>query len=844
MEPAVAPPAFPAAGYAEAAGEMCADAAAPLPHPASAAPPPSSEGDNIRVVVRVRPPLDRELAAAAPPYAPAVAVDASRRGLLLSENLRAAAAGGVEDGALYDSHRFAFDRVFAPEESQAEVYAGAAAAAVAGVLAGVNASIIAYGQTGAGKTHTMAGTGAGEGRGVIPRAVEDVFTAIAAASGERARFLVRASYLQIYNEAVSDLLKPPPPGRAGAGAAAGLAIREDRRRGVYVEGLSEWVVRCPADVAALMCTGGAARATGATRLNELSSRSHAIFTLTVEKSVLERDSEGEEGAVGGVGGAAGAGAGAGGAAGDGHGRGAVAAARGLEGATAAAGLRQTMRVGKLSLVDLAGSERVHATGATGARLEESKRINASLSALGNVVAALTGAVGGGGHGGTGGATSARRPHVPYRDSKLTRILEDSLGGNCRTTVLAAVAPGVASLPDSLSALKFAARAKAVVNAPRVNEDAGRAALLRRYEQELRRLRAELAARSRDLVDRRLVLQLDEARRREQADKVAAIAALERQSGEIARQKAAMAGLQARMAALQGQLLVGGGGGGAEGGAGGADAGGAPAFRTLLAREQARIRGEYEARLAALEAERGALAEGRAAAERLRALLLKQRDVMAALTRRLAERAAELQEAAAAGEAAEARARRAEDAVDARTAELIALRKAAAAGGVASPVKRPSGGHAGGGGGEDAGGWTIAASPRGGGAGPQEVALDSARGSDDGSEADAAAAPPAAAAAAAPEAAPAAPEPAAPERALGPLEAAALERRCAALAAERAALRRILDGKVLAVLGELDAAGSGGAGGGGAAGGEARARVSYLRRLVAATVEAMENPPRG
>ena len=191
---------------------------------------------------------------------------------------------------------------------------------------------------------------------------------------------------------ISDLLKPD---------AQNLVVREDRRRGVHVEGLSEWVVRSPAEVYTLMERGAEARTTGATKLNEISSRSHAIFMLVVEKSTL---GGGEGGGSGG---------------GDGGTGDAMEAFRGLapgmakEGGGGGVGqalalqqsVYQSVKVGKLNLVDLAGSERVHVTGATGKRLEESKKINQSLSALGNVIAALTDPKGRDG-----------RPHIPYRSA--------------------------------------------------------------------------------------------------------------------------------------------------------------------------------------------------------------------------------------------------------------------------------------------------------------------------------------------------------------------------------------------------------------------------------------------
>ena len=140
-----------------------------------------------------------------------------------------------------------------------------------------------------------------------------------------------------------------------------------------------------------------------------------------------------------------------------------------------------IKVGKLNLVDLAGSERVRVTGATGKRLEESKKINQSLSCLGNVIAALT--------------DQKPRQHIPYRDSKLTRLLEDSLGGNCKTTMMAMVSPSSDAFGESLSTLKFATRAKKIKNEARINEDVDQRALLRKYEVELKRLKWELEERN-------------------------------------------------------------------------------------------------------------------------------------------------------------------------------------------------------------------------------------------------------------------------------------------------------------------------------------------------------------
>ena len=165
--------------------------------------------------------------------------------------------------------------------------------------------------------------------------------------------MVRASYLQIYNESISDLLRTD---------RTGLQIREDRKKGVFVEGLSEWAVRSPNEIYSLMQKGAMSRATASTKMNDVSSRSHAVFIIIVEQMVVgdENDPSGES---------------------------------------------KQIRIGKLNVVDLAGSERVRVTGATGKRLEECKKINQSLSSLGNVIAALT-------------DMKQPKSHIPYRDSKV------------------------------------------------------------------------------------------------------------------------------------------------------------------------------------------------------------------------------------------------------------------------------------------------------------------------------------------------------------------------------------------------------------------------------------------
>ena len=416
--------------------------------------------ENFCVVVRIRPPLPRELHGDEP-FEVDLSVDVSGRVVTVADDV----------GALDATHVFTFDHVYDQQSTQAEVYETTARPVVESALMGYNATIFAYGPTGTGKTYTMEGFESNETRGIIPRSIEQIFGHIERNASPRIRFLVRASYLQIYNDMISDLLKPE---------RTNLSIREDKRRGVFVEGLSEWVVRTPREIYELIKRGSLERATGSTRMNAVSSRSHGVFIIITEQSEttyvddrgeplapdefrrLVRDAE-TRGASGG--GGAGSSAAAGGVSG---GAAAAAAPHGLD-----CHVRQLFRVGKLNLVDLAGSERVGVSGATGQRLEESKKINRSLSALGNVIAALTDP-----HG---------RQHIPYRDSKLTRILEDSLGGNCKTTMMAMASPAHEAHSESLSTLKFANRAKNIRNEAKVNEDLDQRSLLRKYERELKQV---------------------------------------------------------------------------------------------------------------------------------------------------------------------------------------------------------------------------------------------------------------------------------------------------------------------------------------------------------------------
>ncbi|CAD5114686.1 DgyrCDS3731 [Dimorphilus gyrociliatus] len=314
---------------------------------------------------------------------------------------------------------FTFDTVFGPDCKQVDIYNTCARPIVESVLEGYNGTIFAYGQTGTGKTFTMEGIRTvPEKRGIIPNSFAHIFGAISKAEGS-IKFLVRVSYLEIYNEEVRDLL--------GKDQNFRLEVKERPDIGVYVKDLSMYVVNNADDMDRIMTMGNKNRAVGSTNMNLHSSRSHAIFTVTIECSELGADKE------------------------------------------------QHVRAGKLHLVDLAGSERQSKTGATGQRLKEATKINLSLSTLGNVISALV---------------DGRSTHIPYRNSKLTRLLQDSLGGNSKTVMIANMGPADYNYDESLSTLRYANRAKNIKNKARINEDP-KDALLRQFQQEIETLRKQL-----------------------------------------------------------------------------------------------------------------------------------------------------------------------------------------------------------------------------------------------------------------------------------------------------------------------------------------------------------------
>ena len=294
----------------------------------------------------------------------------------------------VPQGDSFESYQC--DRMFDTDSTQSEVYDFIGNPTVSDVLDGYNGTIFAYGQTGSGKTHTMIGDiYDSTSRGVIPRAISHIFHSAAVAPLD-IEFTLKCSMLEIYKEKLRDLL----------GVNTVLKIKQCLKRGVYVDGLTEVFVASESELFDVIEAGEKGRTVASTRMNQVSSRSHQLFTVEIKQKLPD----------------------------------------------------DTEKKGVLNLIDLAGSEKIKDTGVTGTNLEESKKINLSLSALGNVIHALT----------------SLSEHVPYRDSKLTRLLQESLGGNYKTSLIITCSPSSKSLEETLNTLKFAQRAKKIKTSAKMN----------------------------------------------------------------------------------------------------------------------------------------------------------------------------------------------------------------------------------------------------------------------------------------------------------------------------------------------------------------------------------------
>ncbi|XP_077160373.1 kinesin-like protein KIF15 isoform X2 [Paroedura picta] len=373
---------------------------------------PSSEGDAIKVYVRVRPPPEGSVLAD------------GDHGLCLS----VLSSSTIRLHSKPEPKVFTFDHVANVDTTQESVFSSVARNIVESCMNGYNGTIFAYGQTGSGKTFTMMGPPDSDNfthnlRGVIPRSFEYLFFLIdreKEKAGTGKSFLCKSSFIEIYNEQIFDLLDS---------ASSGLLLREHITKGIFVDGAVEQVLTSAAEAYQVLTMGWRNRRVASTSMNRESSRSHAVFTITVES--VEKSKE-----------------------------------------------VVNIRSSQLNLVDLAGSERQKDTHTEGVRLKEAGNINRSLSCLGKVITALV------------DIGNGKQRHICYRDSKLTFLLRDSLGGNAKTCIIANVHPGSRCFGETLSTLNFAQRAKLIKNKAVVNEDTQ--GNVKQLQSELKKLKEQLA----------------------------------------------------------------------------------------------------------------------------------------------------------------------------------------------------------------------------------------------------------------------------------------------------------------------------------------------------------------
>ncbi|KAI3487723.1 hypothetical protein L1887_48330 [Cichorium endivia] len=427
----------------------------------------SDSKQNVVVCVRMRPSRASASTSEAPVWKcdldksqivptehhPAIAkrTTSSERAGAGSSMVAAPSSHDLDDDASSSTYHFQFDKLIADGQTTDDMYHSHIAPVVRAAMDGYNGTVFAYGQTGSGKTHTMSGSDTEPG--VIPRAVQQVFDMIKQEPDRE--FLLRVSYLEIYNETLKDLLAPLPP-LSGAGAslqttdrpaspikggsshAAGAAqsstlriIEDQKQSRVIITGLREEIVTDADTVLDLIQRGQDERHVGATDWNERSSRSHCVFQLTIESRARQTASAGKE-----------------------------------------------VRISQLNLIDLAGSERA---ASQAERRKEGAFINKSLLTLGTVIGKLT------------EPTDTADAHIPYRDSKLTRILQTSLSGNARIAVICTLSPDTEHANETLSTLKFGKRCKLVVTTAKKGTAMDDKALLQKYRKELDALRARLEA---------------------------------------------------------------------------------------------------------------------------------------------------------------------------------------------------------------------------------------------------------------------------------------------------------------------------------------------------------------
>ncbi|EPS68865.1 hypothetical protein M569_05900, partial [Genlisea aurea] len=357
---------------------------------------------------------------------------------------------------------FLFDKVFGPASEQKDLYDQAVSPIVFEVLEGYNCTIFAYGQTGTGKTYTMEGGGARKKNGEFPSDAGVIPRAVRQIfdilEAQKAEYSMKVTFLELYNEEITDLLALEECSKfVDDKLKKPIALMEDGKGGVFVRGLEEEIVTTANEIYKILEKGSAKRRTAETLLNKQSSRSHSIFSITIH--IKECTPEGEE----------------------------------------------MIKCGKLNLVDLAGSENISRSGAREGRAREAGEINKSLLTLGRVINTLV----------------EHSGHIPYRDSKLTRLLRDSLGGKTKTCIIATITPSVHCLEETLSTLDYAHRAKNIKNKPEINQKMMKSALIKDLYSEIDRLKQEVyAAREKNgiYIPKDRYLQ-DEADKKAMAEKI-------------------------------------------------------------------------------------------------------------------------------------------------------------------------------------------------------------------------------------------------------------------------------------------------------------------------------------
>ncbi|KAL4483969.1 hypothetical protein ABPG72_013975 [Tetrahymena utriculariae] len=401
----------------------------------------------VQVAVRVRPFINKEL------------VDCESSCVKTQSNK--IIIGGDKD--------FEFDKVIDQEASQEEVYQSCVKDLLNKSFEGYNATVLAYGQTGSGKTFTMGTSNTSlndaQEMGIIPRVIREIFS-IRREKEKSVEMLLKISYFEIYNDNIIDLLDPnaisgtnnaiaSKKGKSNANTN-NIFIREELDGSINLYGITEEKVNSPEEMLAALERGGLCRSTSATLMNQTSSRSHAVFTIFLEQhsiddlyqsqdqnDMIPEDADGQK-AVENI-------------------------------------INEGFKTSKFHFVDLAGSERIKKTGAVGNTMKEGININMGLLSLGNVISALT----------EPQKPGAAKKHIPYRDSKLTRILQDSLGGNSNTLMIACVSPAESNFEESLNTLKYASRARRIKNKPIVNRDP-QSALISSLKQQIQEAHLEIA----------------------------------------------------------------------------------------------------------------------------------------------------------------------------------------------------------------------------------------------------------------------------------------------------------------------------------------------------------------